>query len=96
MRFVSDFNGVGAGDLAPHVYDVTDIDVARHLFRVAGGLDSLVMGEPQILGQVKDAHTIATEQPDSRVRCSTACFTPRSRSASGCGAKPASARERCR
>jgi len=61
VRFVSDFNGVGAGDLAPHVYDVTDIDVARHLFRVAGGLDSLVMGEPQILGQVKDAHTIAAE-----------------------------------
>ena len=65
MRFVSDFNGVGAGDLAPHVYDVTDIDVARHLFRVAGGLDSLVMGEPQILGQVKDAHTIAAESRTS-------------------------------
>ena len=48
-------------DVAPHVYDVTDLDVARHLFRVAAGLDSLVVGEPQILGQVKDAHTIATD-----------------------------------
>ncbi len=61
VRFVSDFNGVPAIDVAPHVYDVTDLDVARHLFRVAAGLDSLVMGEPQILGQVKDAHVFATE-----------------------------------
>ena len=61
VRFVSDFNGIAAADVAPHVYDVTDLDVARHLFRVAAGLDSLVMGEPQILGQVKEAHTIATD-----------------------------------
>ena len=61
VRFVGDFHNVAAGDIAPHVYEVTDLDVARHLFRVAAGLDSLVMGEPQILGQVKDAHTIATD-----------------------------------
>src|SRR4051794_25567413 len=61
VHFVSEFNGVAGSELTPHVYDVTDLDVARHLFRVAGGLDSLVMGEPQILGQVKDAHTIASE-----------------------------------
>jgi glutamyl-tRNA reductase len=61
LRFISDFHGVPAGDVAPHVYDVTGLDVARHLFRVAAGLDSLVMGEPQILGQVKDAHTLATD-----------------------------------
>jgi len=61
VRFVSDFNGVASGELTPHVYDVTDLEVARHLFRVAAGLDSLVMGEPQILGQVKDAHTIASD-----------------------------------
>jgi len=61
VHFVSDFNGVAAAEIAPHVYEVIDLDVARHLFRVAAGLDSLVMGEPQILGQVKEAHTSATE-----------------------------------
>jgi glutamyl-tRNA reductase len=61
VRFVSDFNGVPASEVTPHMYEIVDLDVARHLFRVAAGLDSLVMGEPQILGQVKDAHTVASE-----------------------------------
>jgi glutamyl-tRNA reductase len=61
VRFLADFNGVAPADLTPHLYDVTDLDMARHLFRVAAGLDSLVVGEPQILGQVKDAHTVATD-----------------------------------
>jgi glutamyl-tRNA reductase len=61
VRFVSDYNGVPVSDVTPHMYEVVDLDVARHLFRVAAGLDSLVMGEPQILGQVKDAHTVASD-----------------------------------
>jgi glutamyl-tRNA reductase len=61
VKFLGDFNGVASAEIAPHVYDVTDLDVARHLFRVAAGLDSLVVGEPQVLGQVKDAHTAATD-----------------------------------
>jgi glutamyl-tRNA reductase len=61
LHFVSDFNGVAQSDVAPHMYEIVDLDVARHLFRVASGLDSLVVGEPQILGQVKEAHTSATD-----------------------------------
>jgi glutamyl-tRNA reductase len=57
--FISEFNGVSPSAVAPHLYAALDFDAARHLFRVAAGLDSLVIGEPQILGQVKSAHAAA-------------------------------------
>jgi glutamyl-tRNA reductase len=47
--------------LKPHIYEYRDRDAVRHLFRVAASLDSMVVGEPQILGQVKEAYTVARE-----------------------------------
>ncbi|HZQ19369.1 MAG TPA: glutamyl-tRNA reductase [Terriglobales bacterium] len=44
---------------APHLYEYRQRDVVRHVFRVASSLDSMVVGEPQILGQVKEAYATA-------------------------------------
>ena len=48
-------------NLAPHLYQLVEAEVTRHAFRVASGLDSMVLGEPQILGQVKLAAKVAAE-----------------------------------
>jgi glutamyl-tRNA reductase len=58
---ISAFKGVGHMNDERYTYEMTDREAARHLFLVASGLDSLMVGEPQILGQVKDAFAIAAE-----------------------------------
>jgi glutamyl-tRNA reductase len=59
--WLADFNKIEAGALAPHVYLHGRDEAVRHAFRVASGLDSMVLGEPQILGQMKDAVRAAEE-----------------------------------
>jgi glutamyl-tRNA reductase len=51
--------GLDPALLQPHIYQQHDQNAVRHLFRVAASLDSMVVGEPQILGQVKEAFAVA-------------------------------------
>jgi glutamyl-tRNA reductase len=48
-------------DIEPYIFLHPDQEAVRHMLRVASGLDSLVLGEPQILGQIKDAYAAATD-----------------------------------
>jgi glutamyl-tRNA reductase len=58
-EFLAEFQRIEAGALRPCLYLSRGIDAVRHLFRVASSLDSLVVGEGQIAGQVKRAYEIA-------------------------------------
>jgi glutamyl-tRNA reductase len=57
--FLSEFHNLNRGSLDNALYIYDDINAIRHIFRVASSLDSMVVGEPQILGQLKDAFELA-------------------------------------
>lgn len=61
-EFLAYSHAVSPDLIRPHLYSYEDADAIRHLFRVASSLDSMIVGEPQILGQLKQAFSIAREQ----------------------------------
>ena len=60
-EWLASYRGVPADQLDEHLYALPDNRAVRHAFRVASGLDSMVLGEPQILGQMKEAARIAQD-----------------------------------
>ena len=61
IDWLAHYHQVPRDELAPYVYTHNQPEAIRHAFRVASGLDSMVIGEPQILGQMKDAVRVAEE-----------------------------------
>ncbi|WP_118784044.1 MULTISPECIES: glutamyl-tRNA reductase [Neisseria] len=62
IRWLADYHSLPIEEISPYLYTLGMRETVRHAFRVACGLDSMVLGEPQILGQIKDAVRVAQEQ----------------------------------
>ncbi|HEU4595145.1 MAG TPA: glutamyl-tRNA reductase, partial [Pyrinomonadaceae bacterium] len=60
-RFLSESRSIPAATFAEHLYTHAEESAVRHVFRVASSLDSMVVGEPQVLGQVRRAYSLAVE-----------------------------------
>ena len=60
-EFICEFHQISHDDVSQHLYSFRNADAIRHVFRVAASLDSMMIGEPQILGQVKEAYRIAAD-----------------------------------
>ncbi|MEL0628748.1 glutamyl-tRNA reductase [Psychromonas aquatilis] len=61
LRWLTDYHNIEAGSFDDNFYCYQDQEAISHLFRVSCGLDSLVLGEPQILGQIKQAFAVASQ-----------------------------------
>lgn len=61
INWLAEYHRIGAEEIRPYLYTYPQREAVRHAFRVASGLDSMVIGEPQILGQMKDAVRVAEE-----------------------------------
>ena len=62
IEWLAQYHNLPAEEIRPYLYTLNNNETIRHAFRVACGLDSMVLGEPQILGQIKDAVRVAQEQ----------------------------------
>lgn len=62
IRWLADYHSLPIEEIRPYLYTLDMQETVRHAFQVACGLDSMVLGEPQILGQIKDAVRVAQEQ----------------------------------
>jgi glutamyl-tRNA reductase len=61
LNWLSQYHHLEAGSIEPYIYTLPNDEAVKHSFRVASGLDSMVLGEPQILGQFKQSVKIAQE-----------------------------------
>lgn len=71
----SGITGVPGSDLAPHAFALTGLDAARHLFRVSAGLDSVVLGEAQIVSQVASSlkHSVSVHAASPLLKLAFKC-----------------------
>ena len=61
-EFLSQYHGISLKEFEKNLYTHVGEEAVRHIFRVASSLDSMVVGEPQILGQIKSAYNMAVNQ----------------------------------
>ena len=59
VQWLAEYHRLQPQKISPYLYTLPSRDAVRHMFRVASGLDSMVLGEPQILGQMKQAARVA-------------------------------------
>jgi len=62
QQFLESFHGIGRNEFQPHIYRKHCEEAVSHLFKVAASLDSMVVGEYQIQGQLRDSYTFASEK----------------------------------